>query len=299
MRPRIAVVGSCNLDQMLSVAIAPGPGTTVSAADYFEEPGGKGLNQALAAARMGADVSFVGAVGDDDAGRLVRRVLLDSGVDVERLRQVDGHTGRAVIVVEETGDNRIVLVPGANGSVVSLDADDRAAVSGADALLLQLELPQQVAREAAFVAREADVLVALTPAPAQPIDEELLAATSILFANEHEMMALTRERDVTLGLRRLLDLVPTAVVTRGDRGSDYADRTGLSHHVDAAPVDPVDTTAAGDVYAGVFVTARCSGSSIPEAMRRATLAASVAVQRRGTSGSIPTAAELAAVLSGA
>ncbi len=296
--PRITVVGSCNLDQVLTVVQPPGPGATVSATAYVEEPGGKGLNQALAAARAGARVSFVGAVGDDEAGDEVRRLLLDSGVEASRLRRTGDPTGRAVVVVDEAGDNRIVLVAGANGSMVSLDPEDRASVATADALLLQLELPQAVALEAARTAFDARVDVALTPAPIGPLRDELLACTSTLFVNQPEMIALTGEHDLEAGLRRLLKQVPAAVVTRGDRGSDYADRSGLRHHRDAIVVDAVDSTAAGDVYAGVFVATRCAGAEVAQAMVRATVAASLAVRRLGTSGSIPTAAEMAAISSG-
>lgn len=288
----LVVVGSCNLDQVLTVVRAPGPGETVGSEGYVEEPGGKGLNQALAAARMGAAVRFVGAVGDDEAGRLVRRTLQDSGVDTGHLREVPGPTGRAVIVVDAERENRIVLLGGANTSVVSLDSAARAAVTAADGLLVQLELPLPVVVEAAQAAARAGVPVALTPAPVQPLADELLAATSVLFANEHEMVAITGERDLDTGLATLLDLVPAALVTRGAQGSDYVDRSGRRHHQQARTVEPVDTTAAGDVYAGVFMSAYCSGAGVEVAMARATTAASLAVGRRGTSGSIPTAPEV-------
>jgi len=290
--PRITVVGSANLDQVFTVDRAPGPGETVGSTAYAEEPGGKGLNQALAAARTGAAVRFVGAIGDDKAGRLVRRTLQDSGVDVSTLRTTSDPTGRALIVVDADRENRIVLLGGANHGVLSLSPDDRTAITSADAVLLQLELPLELVAEAAHVAAEAGVLVALTPAPVQPLPPALLADVSILFANEHETRALTDRADPEAAVAALLDLVPAVVVTRGADGSDYADRTGLRHHQPAAPVTAVDTTGAGDVYAGVFVTAYAAGSGVEAAMERAARAASIAVGRRGTSSAIPTTADL-------
>jgi len=290
--PRITVVGSANLDQVLTVDRAPGPGETVSSSAYAEESGGKGLNQALAAARTGAAVRFVGAVGGDDAGHLVRRALRDAGIDDSTLRATTDPTGRALIVVDADRENRIVLLGGANHGVVSLGADDRAAITSADAVLLQLELPLEVVAEAAHAAAEAGVLVALTPAPAQPLPPALLADVSILFANEHETAELTGVDDPEAAVAALLDLVPAVVVTRGAAGSDHADRTGRRHHQPAVPVTAVDTTGAGDVYAGVFVTAYAGGSGVEAAMERAARAASIAVGRRGTSSSIPTTADL-------
>lgn len=288
----IAVVGSCNLDQVLVGRRFPDAGMTVAADDFFEEPGGKGLNQALAAARMGAHVAFIGVVGDDDAGGSVREVLERSGVDTARLRRAGGRTGRAFIFVDEHRDNRIVLLAGANATMTGLGAEDREAIEGADAVLLQLELPQSVALEAAETARRAGVLVGLTPAPVQALDPRLLDATSILFANELEAQEIADCADAQQAVERLLDRVPAVVVTRGARGSDYADRTGLRVHRDALEVTPVDTSAAGDVYAGVFTAARASGAGVETSMDQATAAAAIVVQRRGTSNAIPTAREV-------
>ncbi len=286
--PRIVVVGSCNLDQVLVGERFPGPGETVGAESLTEEPGGKGLNQALAAARIGASVTFVGAVGDDRAGAAVRDVLSASGVDVRLLREVPGPTGRAFVLVESARgrENRIVIVPGANGAVVELDAAARDAVVGADALLLQLEVPMSLVVDAARTAAAAGVPVGLTPAPVRELPDELLAATSILFANEAESSLLESR----------MGLVPEVVVTRGARGSDYTHCDGTRLHCPAREVAVVDTTAAGDVYAGVFTAVRGRGADVATAMRHATAAASLAVQRTGTSGAIPTAAEVEALL---
>jgi ribokinase len=265
---------------------------TVSADDFFEEPGGKGLNQALAAARLGSRVAFIGAVGADDAGTSIREVLEQSGVDTAQLRRTSGSTGRAFIFVDENHDNRIVLLAGANAEMTGLTGDDREVIEGADAVLLQLELPQSVAIEAAETACRAGVHVGLTAAPVQPLDPRLLEATSILFANELEALAIADCADAEDAVERLLRRVPAVIVTRGSRGSDYADRTGLRVHRQAAEVTPVDTSAAGDVYAGVFTAARARGAGVETAMEQATAAAAIVVQRRGTSNAIPTAQEV-------
>jgi ribokinase len=190
-------------------------------------------------------------------------------------------------MVDAAGENRIVLLGGANATVPSLTPADREAIAGSDGLLLQLELPQSVAVEAAEVAADAGALVALTPAPVQPLADRLLELTGLLFVNEHEAASIAGDRD-------LLDLVPAFVVTSGERGSDYADRTGLRLHRDAVRVEAVDTTAAGDVYAGVFLATYLAGFGVEAAMTRATVAASICVTRRGTSGAVPAAAEIAA-----
>jgi ribokinase len=189
------------------------------------------------------------------------------------------------VVFVEAGDrheNRIVIVPGANGAVFELDAAAREVVAGADALLLQLEVPMSLVVDAAETAAAAGVPVGLTPAPVRELPEHLLAATSIVFANEAEAAELGSA----------LDGVPEVVITRGARGSDYAHLDGTRLHCPARKVEVLDTTAAGDVYAGVFTAVRCRGEDVETAMRYATAAAALAVQRPGTSGAVPDAAEV-------
>jgi ribokinase len=282
--PSIAVVGSCNLDEVLVGREFPGPGVTITADSLTEEPGGKGLNQALAAARMGANVTFVGATGTDRAGAAVRDILAAAGVDIVHLREVPGPTGRAVVFVEagDQHENRIVIVPGANAAMLELDAAAREVIATADALLLQLEVPMALVVDAAETAAASGVPVGLTPAPVRELPARLLAATSIVFANEAEAAELGTA----------LVGVPEVVITRGARGSDYAHRDGARLHCPARTVEVLDTTAAGDVFAGVFTAVRCRGEDVETAMRYATAAAALAVQRPGTSGAVPDAAEV-------
>jgi ribokinase len=292
----VVVVGSCNLDQVLRVQRFPGTGETVGAHDVRDEAGGKGLNQAVAVARMGTPVRMVAAVGDDPAAQTVLAALADAGVDAALVRRVPGPTGRAVVFLDDDHDNRIVVAPCANAELVDLDAGQRAAIEGAAALLLQLEVPLATVTAAAQLAAAAGVRVCLTPAPVQELPPALLDATSLLFANESEALRLAGTSDVDEAVERLLAQVPEVVVTRGARGSDYASRDGARLHVDARAVTVRDTTAAGDVYAGAFTASRCRGDDVRTAMVTATAAAALAVQRPGSSSAAPTRAEVAGLL---
>ena len=215
--PRITVVGSCNADLVAFVEHAPERGETVSGLRSTTGPGGKGANQAIAAARLGGAVSFVGAVGEDAMGVMLRDALVDAGVDVTRLRTVEQETGSAHIVVESDGANRIVVVPGANGLVTLGDAE-RQLIASSDLLLLQLELPLAVVVEASRAARDAGVRVILTPAPVLPLPEELLQAVDVLVPNQHEARQLADTADVGEAVAALSLQVPHVVVTLAERG---------------------------------------------------------------------------------
>ena len=188
---RIVVLGSANMDLVAYVAVAPARGETVFGREFRTVPGGKGANQAIAAARAGGDVAMIGAVGDDAFGVQLRATLAESGVDTALLRTVPGPTGTAHIVVDDQGGNAIVVVPSANGTVVALEPADLDVLAGCDALLLQLELPLGAVLTGAAAGRAAGVRVVLTPAPAQPLPDELLAHVDLLVPNEHEAAAVT------------------------------------------------------------------------------------------------------------
>lgn len=286
-QPHVVVVGSCNLDHFLEVAQFPASGMTVAARASLDEPGGKGLNQALAAARMGAKVTFIGAVGRDDAGTRIRTLLTQEGIATALLRVAGTSSGSATVVVDDSRENRIVLVAGANASMLALTGDDEAAIRSADLLMVQLELPMAIVLAAAAVAHEAGVPVALTPAPVQPLPAGLLAHTALLLANQHEVRELTGESRSESAIQVLLDRLPAVLVTLGAGGSRYADRAGRSFTAPALKVHSVDTTGAGDVYAGTFVVERLLGEAVDVAMSRASAAAAIATTRRGTSSAIP------------
>ncbi|NJP23118.1 ribokinase [Microbispora hainanensis] len=280
----ISVFGSANMDLVAYVAQAPKPGETVTGREFRTIPGGKGANQAIAAARAGADVAFFGAVGDDAFGPGLRAALAEAGVDTTGLRVVPGPSGVAHIVVQDGGDNSIIVVPGANGAVTGPDGRDAEVIARSDALLLQLELPMDAVVAAAHVPG-AEVI--LTPAPAVPLPAELLEAVDLIVPNEHEAAALTGRDDPGDALEALLGLVPEAVVTLGARGALYGSREGVRLHEPAVPVRAVDTTAAGDTFAAALAVARTEGADPARALRFASAAAALSVQREGASTSMP------------
>ncbi|MFB7373812.1 ribokinase [Streptomyces sp. NPDC056222] len=288
----IVVLGSTNMDLVAFVPKAPARGETVTGREFRTIPGGKGANQAVAAARAGADVSMIGAVGADDFGVRLRAALEGSGVDTDLLRTAEGPSGTAHIVVDDEGGNAIVVVPGANGTVTSLDHGDEALIATADALLLQLELPLSVVTEGATTARRLGVRTVLTPAPARSLPPELLAATDLLVPNEHEAAALTGIADPHAAAAALLTLVPEVVITLGAAGSLHAARDSEPFTVPAHRVRAVDTTAAGDTFVGALAVALGEGRAVREALAWASTAAALSVQREGASSSMPYRSEI-------
>ncbi|MFI7066841.1 ribokinase [Kribbella sp. NPDC050124] len=282
----ITVFGSVNMDLVAYAPRAPKPGETVAGRAFHTVPGGKGANQAIAAARAGGQVRFHGAVGDDHFGEDLRTALVTAGVDVEGLRQIPGPSGIAHVVVDDSGGNSIVVIPGANGAV---DAGQPPDLDRASALLLQLELPITVVTQ---IAETADVPVILTPAPAQALPDRLIDAVTLLVPNEHEAAAITGIEGTDEMLQALLRRVPEVVITLGSRGAVYGSRSGERLQVPAVPVTAVDTTAAGDTFVGALAVARAEGMPTAEALRFASTAAALSVQKPGASTSIPTRAHI-------
>ncbi|WP_052397744.1 ribokinase [Streptomyces sp. NRRL F-5123] len=283
----VAVLGSANMDLVAYAKAAPRLGETVTGESFRTVPGGKGANQAIAAARAGGAVTMIGAVGDDDFGVQLRAALDRSGVDTVRLRTVPGPSGIAQITVDGAGHNAIVVVPGANGTVTALTSQDEAAIGAAGALLLQLELPLAGVLAGARAARERGVRTVLTPAPAQPLPDELLAVTDLLVPNEHEAAALSGEGDPRAAARALLDVVPEVVVTLGAAGCLHAVRGREPLAVPALKAEVVDTTAAGDTFVGALAVALGEGRPADEALRWATAASALSVEQAGASSSMP------------
>lgn len=286
MPTSVTVLGSANMDLVVSVDRLPQLGETVTGNGFRTFPGGKGANQALAAARAGGVVRFAGAVGDDAYGAQIRTLLGAGGVDLSALDTASAPTGTAHIVVDASGANSIVVVPGANGTVHALSDVHRAAIAAADVLLLQLELPMSAVVEAARFARSRRVPVVLTPGPAVPLPEELLDAVDLLVPNEQEAATLNlspaEHRDV--------------LVTLGAAGARY-ERAGVAPlAVPAFEVTAVDTTAAGDTFVGAFAVARGEHLDLERALRWASAAAALSVQRFGASASMPDRAEIDAFL---
>ncbi len=284
------------MDLVVRQPRAPRPGETIFGTSFGTVPGGKGLNQAVAAARAGAHVDFAGAVGSDAHGAELRTLLTLEGVDVDALETVDAHTGTAHIAVTPDGENSIVVVSGANAAVSALGDRVRVALARAHYLVLQFELPQTLLLEAARAARELGVTTVLTPAPAQHPLEGLLDVVDLLVPNAGEARELSGLDDDADAARALSRRVTTVVVTRGDRGALVARGGEIVAEVPAPRVVPVDTTGAGDTFVGVLVARLVADADLTDALRWAAAAAALSVTRPGATASMPTAAEIAAML---
>jgi ribokinase len=279
---RVTVLGSANMDLVVRQPRRPEPGETIFGTEFSTGPGGKGLNQAVAAARAGANVAFAAAVGDDEFGRRLRARLVADGVDTSLVRTVGAATGIAQISVTDDGENTIVVVPGANATADLTDAE-RAIVSDSSHLVVQLERPVPLLREAMRHARSTGVVTVLTPAPVQPDLAELLALSDVIIPNEGEAMFLAREDDAEAAAIVLSRTVPTVIVTLGARGAIVASGGEVIRRVAPRRVEPVDTTGAGDC-------------GLDAALDAATAAASLAVGRPGAADSMPFADEIEALL---
>ncbi|MEU5719011.1 ribokinase [Streptomyces sp. NPDC020403] len=290
----IAVLGSTNMDLVAYVPRAPGRGETVTGRELRTVPGGKGANQAVAAARAGGDVLMIGAVGTDEYGSRLRANLEHAGVDTDLLHTAAGPSGTAHIVVDDEGANAIVVIPGANGTVTSLGPGETAAIAAADLLLLQLELPLTAVTEGARSARSRGVRTILTPSPVQPLPSRLLDCVDLLVPNEHEAAALSGCGEPHAAAEMLLRQVPEVVITLGPKGCLYAARGGEAVLFPAPGVTAVDTTGAGDTFVGTLAVALGEGRPMPEALAWASSAAALCVQRPGASTSMPYRSEIGA-----
>lgn len=298
----IAVVGSANLDIVVGVPRHPRVGETVLGGDHRQVLGGKGANQAVAAARLGSPTAFVGAIGDDDPGVALQRGLADNAVDLRGLRVIEGTpSGIALIVVAEDGENTIVVSPGANAR---LTAEDLASVgetlAGAAATLVQLEVPLDVVSAAV---EAAGGLVVCNPAPAAALPRPLLEGVDVLVPNRVELAELAGVGDVAEALddvasqARLLDGPSAVVVTLGSEGCLVVDAEGTDH-VPPLAVQPVDTTAAGDAFCAALTVRLVAGEPLRRAAAYANVAAALATTRPGAQPSLPTIDEVDAAMPG-
>jgi ribokinase len=293
---RIVVVGSANMDLVGIAARLPRPGETLLGDDFVMGPGGKGANQATAAARAGASCTFLGAIGSDAFGVTLKARLTASGVDTRQVRIAYGPSGVAIVMVDRSGENSIIVSPGANGSFTALNEDEIAAIAAADVLVCQLEIPVATVTQAARAARAAGTRVVLNAAPAMPLPQELLANVDVLVVNEVEAQTITgATRDDPAPL---LAVVPRVVMTLGAQGAWYGDRDGASRHVAPFDVQTVDSTAAGDAFTGAFAVAWGEGRDVVDAVRWACAAGAACVRKVGASSSLPRRADIEALYNG-
>ncbi len=297
-RPQIVIVGSANTDMVMKTPRIPGPGETVIGGDFFMAAGGKGANQAVAAARLGARVTLVARLGTDMFGDQAIAGYQHEGIDTTYIvRDADHPSGLALISVDAQGENSIAVASGANAHLTPLDVDRASqAIGEAHVLLVQLEVPLDAVGRAVTIAHDMGVRVILNPAPAREIPPPLLAQVSIITPNEHEARVVVGEPDQAHAIRRMLDAgVETVLVTLGAQGVLWATRE-TQILVPAFPVEAIDTTAAGDAFNGGLAYALGRGLSMAEAIRYANAVAAISVTRMGAQPSLPTGAEVAAFL---
>ncbi len=302
-RPRVAVIGSNNVDLITYVNRMPVPGETIEAPDFEMGHGGKGANQAVAAAKLGADVVMLTAVGDDMFADQTIANLARYGVDTTHVKRVKGKSsGVAPIFVEPSGENSILIVKGANADLSPADVENAAeALKTCGLILLQLEISLETVYAAIAFGKRHGIKTLLNPAPAtSALDRQRVRDVSFFVPNETELASLTgrpvaTEDEVAAAARSLIaEGVETVIVTMGSRGALLvtADRV---HKVEPAQVTPVDTTGAGDAFVGAFARFYAGGENLEEALRLAALYAADSVTRRGTQKSYATESEFTAL----
>jgi ribokinase len=296
---KILVIGSANADLMIATPTLPKPGETVRGHDFLVAPGGKGANQAIAAARLGGDVSFIGSIGDDDFGRSIRTSLSDSGVDTASLCvRSRFSTGVALILSETSGENMIAIAAGANDFLLPADIDAAAgAIAKASMIVCQFESPVATIERVVEVAKLSGVPVLLNPAPARRMEDEMLDGIRFLVPNRQELAHLTglptrTLADVEAAAKALLVRgAESVIVTLGREGVLRASVAGA--RVFPAPiVEAVDTTGAGDTFVGGFAAEWCRTSDVDVAIRFAQRAAAYSVTGRGAQASMPWLSDL-------
>lgn len=297
----ILVIGSLNADLVVRAPRFPQPGETISGGDLLTIPGGKGANQAVAAARQGVQVAMVGRVGRDNFSHFLIENLKMNHVNTDHVFPDDAATGTAIIIVDENGQNSIVISPGANGRV---HADDVNSAPEAKVLLLQFEIPNEAVLLAAKRYKAAGTTVILNPAPARTIPAELLAHVDILIPNESELSLLTGlpVADIpsaqTAAREILKQGVHTVIVTLGSKGALLVTET-QSTHVEAFPVDVVDTTAAGDAFIGGFAAHLLQNpnpAALQDSVRVGCACGALSTTKLGAQPSLPTREEVESFL---
>jgi ribokinase len=302
-RARIVVIGSSNTDLVVQTDRIPAPGETVLGGDLVMTAGGKGANQAVAAARLGAEVVFVARLGQDAFGDSAISAISSAGVITEYIRRdLDAPSGVALIAVDSNGQNSIVVAPGANARLSPADVDFALpAIESSDAILLQLEIPLDTVRHAIQLGAKLGKRVILNPAPATQLPAGFLDGVHLITPNEHEavgLLGLSMHDGFDAGdtAKRLLGLgVNSVVVTLGARGAIAATQSE-KHSIEGFTVQAVDTTAAGDCFTGALAVGLAEGMDLPAACRFASHAAAISVTRLGAQASMPARAETEAIL---
>ncbi len=298
MNPRIVVVGSANTDFVLPVPELPSKGQTVLGSQFTVARGGKGANQAVAAARLGADVTFVARLGTDSFGNEAINAYKQDGIRTDFIIQdPEIHSGVALILVNPKGENTISVGPEANSRLTAEDvALATEAIREADCLLVQLEIPLDAVQAALQIAHEHQVRTILNPAPAQKLPPEMLKLVDTLTPNETEAAILAGQDPAAIHTDSLPQLasilgIPNMIVTLGSKGACILQQ-GQMNFISPFSITPVDTTASGDAFNGALAVALASGKSFPQAVRFANAAGAITATRLGAQPSLPTRQEL-------
>lgn len=298
---KILVVGSANMDMVISAPHFPQPGETIAGYGFMTNHGGKGANQAVAAARLGAKTAFVGKVGDDQFGQAMTTMMNKEGIDTSALSTANNvPTGVALITTVPNGENTIIIEPGANAQLTPEDIEQAETLfKDAGIVLMQLETPIPTLAKAAELAKQNGAYVVLNPAPAPvtPLPSALLQNVDMLIPNETEAaaisgVAVTDDGDIPLAMERLHSMgIKDVIITLGSKGA-CASTGGKCVKVEAVKVDAVDTTAAGDTFCGALCTALLQGKDLEDAMHYGCKAAAISVTRRGAQMSMPRKEEI-------
>lgn len=292
---KVVVVGSSNTDMVFRTPRIPQPGETIMGEDFDQLPGGKGANQAVAAARAGAEVHFIAKVGDDDLGKAALKTYQENGIQTNCIQQTAAAaSGVAMILVNNSsGENAIVVAPGANALLTPEDIEAaKSIIEQADVLLVQLETPLDTVQHALAIARQKGVITILNPAPAQQLSERILSLVDYLTPNETETAILSgilpRDEDSALEASLTLSAyVKNVIITQGSKGAFLRRSDGFTSQIPTERVKAVDTTAAGDVFNGYLASALAKGQDLVAAIQTANRAAAKSVTQKGAQPSIP------------
>lgn len=282
--PKITIVGSINMDIVTITDQLPKMGETILGQQFQMNPGGKGANQAVASARLGAAVQMIGCVGEDLFGNEMIAHLNSEGVDVSNVAQVATQTGTATITVSNK-DNNIIVVPGANNHVTASFVEaKREAIAASDILILQLEIPLEGVQKAVEIAKENGVIVIMNPAPIRELPADLLNKVDYLTPNEHEIKHLTNEE-------KHAELIEKVILTKGSEGVSYFQK-GKEINIPAYTIDVVDTTGAGDSFNAGFAVALGQGLSVEASCQYGNAVAALSTTKLGAQTGMPTDAEV-------
>ena len=299
----VLLIGSLNIDLVSRVETMVKPGETIMGKDFQTFPGGKGLNQAVAAARAGGEVTMVGVLGTDSNSQVIRRLMKDEKIDQSFVSEVDGVCGTAIIEVDSSGQNRIIVIAGANSKLKAKNVDEKAlsSVKEKKILLAQLESPIEELEILFKRAKEVEFFTILNPAPAAALSNSFVSYVDLLIPNQFEAETLTGIRvsdeasAIEAGKKLMATGVGSVLITLGGDGSLLITKDG-SQHFPAFSVSPIDTTAAGDAFCGALATSLSKGVSLQDAIPFASAAGALATTKTGATPSLPTASEISSML---